>query len=558
MLNSKLVSSLEKGFINSDINSFDTFDSVTVLKNERFSFQLMYTFNEQTDPLRAMLALKVSGGLSEYARVREVINLPVLMPVSVYDDNYLSTEPGLYPDLLEPLHYGGVVSVVRNQTHSVWIEIDLRKVKNISSGDYTFEVCLCAGDEICASHTLNIEVIDACLPPQKMYLTQWFHCDCLANYYNCPVWSDEHWRIIENFATVAKSNGINLLLTPVFTPPLDTAVGGERLTTQLIDVIKTGDIYSFDFSMLDKWINMCDRIGIEYFEISHLFTQWGATHAPKVMAHVDGEYKKLFGWETEATSEDYTKFLRTFLSAFLTHMKARGDDKRCLFHISDEPNGEQLDSYRAAKDSIADLLDGYIIMDALSNYEFYREGIVSTPIPSNNHIEEFIENDVKDLWTYYCCGQCVDVSNRLISMPSWRNRSIGMQLYRFNIVGFLQWGYNFYNNMSSCDAVNPYIEVSGDFWVPAGDAYSVYPASDGTARESLRIIVFYEALQDMRAMQLCESLCGREKVVSAIESAFGQPIKFSKCAHSADEVLRVRDAVNKLIKASLTADASEK
>ena len=232
-------------------------------------------------------------------------------------------------------------------------------------------------------------------------------------------------------------------------------------------------------------------------------------------------------------------------------MRLRGDDERCFFHISDEPNTEQLESYRAAKDSIADLLDGYPIMDALSNYDFYKLGVVTTPIPSNDHIDKFIENNVPDLWTYYCCGQCVDVSNRLMAMPSWRNRSIGMQMYKYNIVGFLQWGFNFYNNMSSVNPVNPYVETSGDYWVPAGDAFSVYPSCDGHALESLRIVVFHEALQDMRAMQLCQTLCGRDTVIKTIEDAFGKEIKFDKCAYSAKEIFAVRDAVNRLIKENL-------
>jgi hypothetical protein len=147
---------------------------------------------------------------------------------------------------------------------------------------------------------------------------------------------------------------------------------------------------------------MCDRVGIEFFEISHLFTQWGAGHAPKVMATVDGEYKRIFGWDTDATGEDYPPFLRAMLTAFLAHMKARGDDQRCLFHISDEPNLAQLEQYKKSKATVADLLEGYTIMDALSEYEFYCEGVVTTPIPSNNSIEPFIAGGVPKLWTYYC------------------------------------------------------------------------------------------------------------------------------------------------------------
>ena len=41
--------------------------------------------------------------------------VPVTNPVntqdfSPYDDNYLRTAPGLYPDLLKPLYYGGKIS----------------------------------------------------------------------------------------------------------------------------------------------------------------------------------------------------------------------------------------------------------------------------------------------------------------------------------------------------------------------------------------------------------------------------------------------------------------
>ncbi len=552
MLKTKLVSSLEKGFLDSDIDSFENFSGTAILRKERLSFQLMYTYDEESDPARSMCKLSITGDLSEYADAREVKCVPVYTPGYVFDDNYLRTSPGLYPDLLEPLHYDGTISVIKNQLHSVWIDIDTRKAKEkITSGIHILEISLYEGDKKVASHQIQIEVLDASLPAQTLYLTQWFHCDCLANYYNCEVWSERHWEIIENFAATAKSNGINLILTPVFTPPLDTGIGGERLTTQLVDVIKRGDVYSFDFSTLDRWIDMCDRVGIEYLEISHLFTQWGAAHAPKIMAHVDGDYRQIFGWDTDATSEEYTDFLRKFLKSFLHHMRLRGDDERCFFHISDEPNTEQLESYRAAKDSIADLLDGYPIMDALSNYDFYKLGVVTTPIPSNDHIDKFIENNVPDLWTYYCCGQCVDVSNRLMAMPSWRNRSIGMQMYKYNIVGFLQWGFNFYNNMSSVNPVNPYVETSGDYWVPAGDAFSVYPSCDGHALESLRIVVFHEALQDMRAMQLCQTLCGRDTVIKTIEDAFGKEIKFDKCAYSAKEIFAVRDAVNRLIKENL-------
>ena len=265
------------------------------------------------------------------------------------------------------------------------------------------------------------------------------------------------------------------------------------------------------------------------------------------MATVDGEYTRIFGWETDATSEEYIRYLRAFLTAFLAHMKERGDDKRCYFHISDEPNQLHIENYRAAKASVADLLEEYPIMDALSNFEYYQDGLVELPIPSSDHIAPFIEAGVTGLWTYYCCSQGIDVSNRFIAMPLWRTRSIGLQFYKFNIVGFLHWGYNFYNTSLSKGTVNPYLDTCANYAFPAGDAFSVYPAQDGSALESIRILSFFEALQDARAFQLAETLCGRERVMEEIENIFGEEIRFDRCAKSAAPLLQIREKINQMI-----------
>jgi hypothetical protein len=46
-----------------------------------------------------------------------------------------------------------------------------------------------------------------------------------------------------------------MILTPLFTPPLNTAVGGEKLTVQLVDVEKSNDKYSFGFDNLKHHLN---------------------------------------------------------------------------------------------------------------------------------------------------------------------------------------------------------------------------------------------------------------------------------------------------------------
>ena len=178
-------------------------------------------------------------------------------------------------------------------------------------------------------------------------------------------------------------------------------------------------------------------------------------------------------------------------------------------------------------------------------------GIIEHPIPANNKIAPFLAENIPGLWTYYCVSQPINVSNRFHAMPNWRTRSIGMQMFKYNIAGFLQWGYNFYNNQFSGDPINPFYEQSADYAFQGGDAFSVYPAMDGTALESPRIVVFYEALQDIKAMKLAEKLTSHEQVVAAIEDAYGQAITFDTCAKSSEAMHRVREAVNAIIKANI-------
>jgi hypothetical protein len=119
----------------------------------------------------------------------------------------------------------------------------------------------------------------------------------------------------------------------------------------------------------------------------------------------------------------------------------------------------------------------------------------------------------------------VDVSNRFFAMPSWRTRMLGVQLYKFGIAGFLHWGYNFYNSQYSYAPINPYLCSDAEGAFPSGDAYSVYPGTNGQPWPSLRQAVFYDALQDLRLLQLCESLHGREFTMQLLEEAI-EPITF--------------------------------
>ena len=547
----KLISALEKCFLDDCIDSKEEYNRGSCLKEERFRFGVCYV-NEELCWTAVPVLLTVKSEIAEHITVKRVEHVPVKLPAHGKANNvdYLRTTPGLYPDLLTPLNSHNRLSL-SNNLESLLIEVDTKGIDK--AGVYPIEFIFSDfnSKSFMSSVTFNLEIIDCVLPKQDLIYTQWFYCDCLMDYYGTKAFDERHWTIIENYIKTAVKNGLNMILTPVFTPPLDTYVGGDRTTTQLVDITVNNGKYSFNFDKLKRWIELCKRVGIEYFEISHFFTQWGAAHAPKIVANVDGAEKKIFGWETEACGKEYSDFLQIFIPRLLAFLKEQGVDKNCVFHISDEPTLEQLPSYKAARDIVAPLIKGYKIIDALSNYEFYKSGAVSNPIPATDHIQPFIENKVPDLWAYYCSAQHNAVSNRFISMPSYRNRIIGVQFYKYGIKGFLHWGYNYYNSQLSYAGINPFVNTDCDYFAPAGDGYSVYPAPNGTAYESLRLAVFHDALQDMRALELCEKLCGRDFVINLIEESCDCEITFSEYPRKEKYILNLRERANNAIKESL-------
>ena len=332
--------------------------------------------------------------------------------------------------------------------------------------------------------------------------------------------------------------------------PLDTKRGGERTTVQLVDVRRNKGFYSFNFYKLHRWAKLCKKYGIEYLEIAHFFTQWGATSTPKIMATVDGNYIKLFGWETDAHSNEYKDFLQSLLPSLKAVLMDEGyDEEHIYYHISDEPSPSQLESYKKAREMVKDLISDNQIIDALSSVEFYKKGIVSHPIPGTSEIEDFYKENIKGLWVYYCCAQCKDLPNRFFSMPSYRNRIMGVLMYLYNIEGFLHWGFNFYNSKFSLKKINPFINTHADFGYPSGDAFLVYPGNNGQPLDSLRAEVQDEGILDLTSLQYLESLTSRDFVTSLIyDGRSDTPFSFTSYPREEEYLLNLREKVFNEIK----------
>ena len=370
------------------------------------------------------------------------------MPVGVSgkpeeDDDYLREEAGLFPDFLDYKAGGSIFYCSGTGWQSLYFLCE-----KLPAGKHVINVVFRTypGREILCKTALALNVSPEKLPEQTRYYTRWFHCDSLADCYNVPVFSERHWEITENFLKKASQRGMNTVLTPIHTPPLDTEEGRERKTTQLVDIEdRGGGRYGFSFEKLDRWFEICRNCGIKYFEMAHLFSQWGLKAAPKITAKgKDGILRRIFGWDTDSESAEYMNFLSQYLKSLYAHLQKLGIEKNCFFHISDEPDTDSAELYMRLKKRVQSILPTAYFLDALSDIDFYKNGACEHPIPSAAHIEPFFKSGVPGLWTYYCCAERQSVPNSFIAMPGERLRVLGILMYAYDIKGFLQWGYNYY------------------------------------------------------------------------------------------------------------------
>lgn len=536
----KCISSLNKVFPDGEPGNDLMGIKLSAFQNETLSFQCAY-YGEGSEPHSVLLQL--DSDIGGHIKVRDVMLMPSRYPCGLQIDNdYLDTKPGLYPELLRDNPHSQL-HVVPEQWSSAWVDLILSE--KVKPGEYVIYVSLIGKEkEVLATTQINVIIYGGQLQKQQLKHTEWFHADCLADYYKVDVWSEAHWEILDQFIEGYQKRGINMILTPIITPPLDVAVGGERTTVQLVGITYNNSGYSFNFDRLGRWIKLCQKHQIEYFEMAHLYTQWGAKATPKIMATVDGTAEQIFGWDIGATDVSYQQFLKAFLPELTAYLTRMGLADHVYFHISDEPDEKDIHHYLAAKKQVEPYLKGFLIIDALSRYAFYESGAVDHPIPGTNHIEDFLEQDVPGLWTYYCNAQRVDMSNRFFAMSLARTRILGVQLYKFNIEGFLHWGYNFYNTRLSKEHINPYEVTDAGAQFPSGDAFLVYPGKDEKPEESIRLMALSEAMQDVRALETLERYTSKEYVNALIDEGLEETITFKTYPKESSYLLKLREKVN--------------
>ena len=162
-------------------------------------------------------------------------------------------------------------------------------------------------------------------------------------------------------------------------------------------------------------------------------------------------------------------------------------------HLGDEPTDKTKDSYYELSRLARKYAPGIKFIEATHTHALPDDAL-DVWMPLLSTLSEEYEGFKKrrdagaEIWTYACLHPQGGWANRFIEQPLLKTRLLSWINFRYGIAGHLNWGYN---SWRSSDPFNQMTPKGGPGYLPAGDAWMVYPGTDGPL-DSIR----YEAWRD--------------------------------------------------------------
>jgi len=387
------------------------------------------------------------------------------------------------------------IEVPPNTTQAIWLTFFVPP--NTPAGNYRGTVTVRT-----TQGNWEIEVFLKVFPfdlPKKghLWLTNWFSPWNIAKFHNVEMWSDDYWRIVGNYARDMAEHRQNVILTPLI---------------PLTKITRQDDRLSFDFSMLDKWVEIFKKEGvIGRIEGGHLGGREGGVWDAKefVLSGYtvveDGQEK----WvpEVKVSSPEAEEFLSQFLPALQKHLEEKGWLDIYIQHLADEPIDVNAESYKQFASYIRKYAPKLRIVEANQTKEIAGYIDIWVPILDQFHRDISFYQDrarnKEEVWFYTCLAPTGKYPNRLLDYPLIKVRLLHWMNWLYNTQGFLHWGLNYWSDKPFED-----LEPGG---LPPGDCCIIYPGDDAPLG-SIRWEMLRQGMEDYEYLWLLQELSkGREK-----------------------------------------------
>lgn len=402
-------------------------------------------------------------------------------------------------------------------------------------------------EELIATLTFEVKAADVILPSgvdQKFFLAIWQHPANIARHHQVPLFSEEHFAILEDYTRTLREMG-NVITTITVS---DAPWIGQRCFSQtnpysdlfeynIVRIFKETDgTFHYDFSILQRYLKLCQKYGmtreIHIFGLVHnwsreeenAFGNWG-------YGNITEDYPDPIRLRYIDKSDRCAKYMRkaadikAYISALYHWLDDEGWLPYCMVAPDEPENMETLTKSLATMNEVAPnfnicadynpffiaehpelRIDSYCpLLDTIVNCEQKERGIIQKAM---DHCR------ATRIW-YICCTP--RTPNTFLGSPLLESRLIPLITEWLKLDGFLRWAY-------TCWPVEPLEDGRCMSWF-TGDAFFVYPSRGGRPILSLRYFALKRGIGDFELMQMVKQECpnGEELVEKALNSIIRQP-----------------------------------
>lgn len=426
--------------------------------------------------------------------------------------------------------------VERRKIQAVWVEC--HATEDTRPGIYHGKIRLYSHtlfeDERTAGEcSFSLTVKDWMLPEPKeyqFYLDLWQHNANIARRYQVPLWSDEHFAILDRYLHSLAQLGQKAVTAVVSEIPWSGQYSfRDREPADLFEYSmvritrETNGRFSYDFSALDRYVQMAEQHGIaaeiELFGLLGIWQDEEAGYGSVMADHPDGVRIRYYD-----QSSCTFRFIRkradfdAYVQALHHHLIDKGWIERVRV-LADEPKDFALFQKQLA--ALQEAAPSFRYKLAIHRTEFIQKnpGPIHDYVPILNCVAAEYTRllDLKrqlpgKILFYVCCYP--DFPNTFLSSPPLESRVIPWLVEKLQLDGFLRWNYTVWPE-------SPLEKLSyrAPGW-KAGDMNFVYPGAAGKPLLSLRYKWLQRGIRDYELMQLLKRSGQSEKVENLLNRVF--------------------------------------
>ena len=400
--------------------------------------------------------------------------------------------------MADPLMPTPPAEIKPNWTQGVWLTI--RVPADAAAGDYKGTLEISAGAES-KRFDLSLRVLDFALPGMKkgnFDLNIWQDPAAVARVAKVPLWSPEHWKLLEAYARNLAAHGQKSISTSIIYDPWRSQTGfvyPSMVKWSFPGVYKAGEAskFQFDFSVFDRYVEMMMKAGIDK-SIQCFSMVDGPGHTSLCnIGYTDTTTDKLRVCPTHVGDAAYRDVWGSFLPALVQHLKQRGWLSRTYMGFDEKPQAIMKGIFSVLKADAPELKvslsggssseDSATAGDLVLYYGALRRRDVVRKL-----LEE--RRTVGTTTFYTACGTASP--NTFVYSPQWESRMLPWIAFKNGLAGYARWAYQTWSrNVWKAPLLR---------W-HTGDSFLVYPGKEGPI-DSTRWELLRQGIQDYEALTM--------------------------------------------------------